>query len=29
MSEMVFNELATLKGRYEDVDLSAAEKYKL
>lgn len=29
MSEVIFNELTQLKARYEEVDFSAAEKYKL
>jgi len=29
MGEIVFNELTTLKGRYDECDFSAAEKYKL
>ena len=29
MNEMLFNELTDLKGRYEEVDFSASEKYKL
>lgn len=29
MNDMIYNELAQLKARYEEVDCSAGEKYKL
>lgn len=29
MSDLIFNELTQLKARYEEVDFSATEKYKL
>ena len=29
MNDMIYNELTQLKTRYEEVDISASEKYKL